>query len=172
MGTGCLHNQGDDYCGIGTLLPQNGNTNLTRGLTSRCDAASMLGLATCQRTTRDCRRLRNLRERASYLPLERSRGHSKCLSCLIFVAFAMVAFNSAMLFVAASRLSSVAPNCWSEVRNGTLAPLHVSRHRLLLAFDPVETVLAARVLGDELGSNLLEFCTTLLVNSPPVRPLH
>ena len=59
-----------------------------------------------------------------------------------------------------------------------LSPLDVSRQRLLLTFDPVVAVLAVRVLvviikllllhhgvGDELGSSLLELCTTLLVDT-------
>ena len=91
-------------------------------------------------------------------------------SCLI-LASALVALNAAVLFITAARLSSVA------VRSGTLAPLDVSRQRLLSAFCPVDAVLAVRVLGvikfvlfhrrvgDELGSNLLELCTTLLVDT-------
>ena len=54
----------------------------------------------------------------------------------------------------------------------------MSLQRLLLTFDPVDAVLPVRVLGviikqvlfhrrvsDELGSNLLELCTTLLVDA-------
>ena len=104
-------------------------------------------------------------------------GPFKCRSCLIFVAYAMVTFNSAMLFVIASGLSSVHPTVrlTSEV---ALSRLLMFLRRQLLTFDPVDAVLAVRVLvvikkllllnqgvSDELGSNLLELCTTLLVDT-------
>ena len=99
-------------------------------------------------------------------------GPLKCSSCLIFVAFTMVAFTSAMLFVTASGLSSIAPNCSPKVSRLLMS----LAKGFYSAFDPVDALLAVRVLGimikfvhwrvgDELQSNLLELCTTLLVDA-------
>ena len=137
--------------------------------------------ASCRRTAIDVGLGNNCRLSSSPQPERLSLSSStgkitgpfKCSSCLIFVAVVMVAFNSAVSLSLHPGSRQLHP---AVLRNRTLAPLDVPRQRLLLTFYPVDAVVAVRVLGviikfvlfhrrvgDEL--NLLELCTTLLVDT-------